>query len=281
MPFILHETFFVHILSSSGLCFPLSVHHHITPTMFIAMSCFLSILFTYTPLRFGLLHGPCLSDAGVTVIGGRLAAIRCPGVKLMGGIRVGRGKAGYETTDQSLVAPSKFTHVMFRGDLRDARERGFCAKRPVFRLSLPGVASLLGRRGWQREIHDGSQVTGGNLPEKEWRGWPFLTTESVRAGIGISVSLLLSPYIVFFLLLYFITLCFLLPFFPSPRLPTPSSTSPSAPHGRLIRLLKSPNLLHPKRRPSRRRSLCRRLQRILPIHPQRDKTPQEDDPGPA
>ena len=63
------------------------------------------------------------------------------------------------------------------------------------------------------------------------------------------------------------------PLRPAPR--TPQS------HGQLARLLSPRKLLHPKYRSHKCGSLSRRLPRVLSIHPQRDKTPQEDDAGPA
>ena len=60
-------------------------------------------------------------------------------------------------------------------------------------------------------------------------------------------------------------------------LPSPSSPS----HGQLARLLESLQFLHPKCRSPRRRSFSCRLQRVLPLHSQRDKTQKEDDPGPT
>jgi len=64
IPFALHKLISVRILSGFELCFHLS-HHHLTPTMFIAVLCSLSILFTYALMTFWILA--CYGSAGFAV----------------------------------------------------------------------------------------------------------------------------------------------------------------------------------------------------------------------
>lgn len=208
-------------------------------------------------------------------------------MKLMGRFTWGRWRVGglRDETDQSLVVTSDDTAlVMFRGDLRDARERIFCETPPVS-FVFAGVAS------WAYRTHRRpGGIDGGSLAA------PFIRGDTSRnrmagscpvdhAGIGISVPLSLS-FLRLSLSLYRIlpssifhhpSVSSSLSFLP----PRPDALPPSLPRHGQARLFESPKLLRPKRRPSRRRSLSRRLQRVLPLHPQRDKAPQEDNPSPA
>lgn len=188
--------------------------------------------------------------------------------------------------------------------MREPGERGFCAKPLVFSffsfslVFLRGAAPSLCRGRAEGEERDRlrNRSCGRTLPETDWRDLAQLTVPDnrIRAGIGISAlclsflrltrsrSLSRSLHISYSSFFSIsspssppASLSFSLP----PCQPTPSPLSIC--HGQLARLSRPPQLLHPECRSPRRGPLSRRLQGVLSLHSQRDKTPEEDDSGPA